>query len=59
MKLTAIFRTCYQDGIDHYSNYAETKNIPLTDEQKKLLTPNKGLGFSELILEYDEFDVKQ
>lgn len=51
MKLTAIFRACYQDGVDHWSNGAATRNIPLTAEQKKLLTPPNGMTFSELILE--------
>jgi len=53
MKLTAIFRGCGQDGIDHWSNYAETVNIPLSAEQEKLLTPRNGLTFSELILEQE------
>lgn len=57
MKLTVIFRACYQDGIDHWSNGAATRNIPLTVEQKKLLTPPKGMTFSEIILENgDETD---
>ena len=51
MKMTAIFRGCRQDGIDHWSNYAITRNIPLTDEQEKLLTPPDGMGFSEVIVE--------
>ena len=51
MKLTAIFRACYQDGVDHWSNGAATRNIPLTEEQEKLLTPPGGMTFSELILE--------
>lgn len=51
MKLTAIFRGCHQDGIEHWSNYAITKDIPLTEEQEKLLTPLDGAEFSELILE--------
>jgi hypothetical protein len=50
-KLTAIFRGCGQDGIDHYTDYAITRNIPLTEEQQKLLTPPQGMTFSELILE--------
>lgn len=50
-KLTAIFRGCGQDGIDHWSNYATTQNIPLTEEQEALLIAPKGMGFSELILE--------
>jgi hypothetical protein len=54
MKLTAIFRGCGQDGIDHWSNYAITRNIPLTEEQKKLLTPPNGFSFSELIFEQEE-----
>ena len=51
MKLTAIFRACYQDGVDHWSNGAATRNIPLTEEQEKLLTPPGSMTFSELILE--------
>ena len=54
MKLTAIFRGCYQDGENHCSDYAVTKNIPLTAEQEKLLAPSNGMTFSELILEKSE-----
>lgn len=50
-KLTAIFRGCYQDGINHYTDYAITRNIPLTDEQQKLLIAPENMTFSELILE--------
>jgi len=53
MKLTAIFRGCGQDGIDHWSDYAKTVNIPISEEQEKLLTPPEGMTFSELILEQD------
>ena len=51
MKLTAIFRGCGQDGIDHYSDYAITRNIQLSEDQKKLLTPPNNMTFSELIFE--------
>lgn len=51
MKLTAIFRACEQDGMDHWSDRAYIVDIPLTAEQKKLLTPQSGATFSELILE--------
>ena len=54
MKLTAIFRTCYQDGVNHWSDYATTKNIPLTEAQKELLTAPKGMNFSELIFEQED-----
>ena len=54
MKLTAIFRGCYQDGENHCSDYAISKNIPLTEEQEKLLAPSNGMTFSELILEKSE-----
>lgn len=54
MKLTAIFRGCGQDGIDHWSDYAITQNIPLTEDQVKLLMPPKHMNFSELILEFSE-----
>ena len=53
MKLTAIFRGCGQDGIDHYSDYAITRNIPLSKDQEQLLTPPNNMTFSELILEPD------
>lgn len=36
-KLTAIFRGCGQDGINHWSDYAVTRNIPLTEEQERML----------------------
>ena len=50
-KLTAIFRGCGQDGINHWSDYAVTRNIPLTEEQERMLTAPERMGFSELILE--------
>ena len=50
-KLTAIFRGCIQDGVNHYTDYAITRDIPLTEEQQKLLGPPRGATFSELILE--------
>ena len=53
-KLTAIFRGCGQDGINHYSNYVITRNIPLTEEQQKLLIPPQAMTFSELIVEEDK-----
>ena len=56
MKLTAIFRGCGQDGIDHWSDYAITRNIPLTEEQEKLLTSPIDMTFSELILENERND---
>jgi hypothetical protein len=51
MKLTAIFRGSAQVGENHYTDYAITRDIPLTEEQIKLLTAPKSMGFSELILE--------
>ena len=56
MKLTAIFRGCAQTGIDSWTNYAITRNIPLTEEQKLLLTPSPTMSFGELILEFYETD---
>ena len=56
MKLTAIFRGCGQDGVNHWSDYAITKNIPLSEEQKRLLKPPNGMTFSELILEEEATD---
>lgn len=50
-KLTAIFRGCAQVGETHYTDYAITRDIPLTDEQKKLLEAPKGMSYPELILE--------
>lgn len=55
LKLTAIFRGTVQDGIDHWTDYAITKDIPLTPEQEKLLAGSARESFSELILE----DVEQ
>ena len=54
MKLTAIFRGCYQDGMDHWSNYVTTKNIPLTEAQNELLTAPKGMTLSEIIIEQED-----
>lgn len=53
MKLTAIFRGCGQSGIDHWVDYAITRNIPLTEEQIKLLTAPQSMHFAELILEQE------
>lgn len=54
MKLTVIFRGCGQDGIDHWSNYAMTRIIKLTEEQEKLLIPPQGMTLSEVICEEEE-----
>jgi len=54
MKLTAIFRGCAQVGENHYTDYAITRDIPLTEEQTKLLTSPKNMEFSELILEQED-----
>jgi len=51
MKLTAIFRGCGQVGVDTWQDYAITRNIPLTEEQMKLLVAPNGMRFCELILE--------
>lgn len=59
MKLTVIFRGCYQDGVDHYSNYAITRSIKLTKEQEMLLTPPKGMTLSEVICEEEKDDAER
>ena len=54
MKLTAIFRGVGQTGQKTFVDYAITRNIPLTEEQIKLLTAPESMSFAELILEYKE-----
>jgi hypothetical protein len=54
MKLTAIFRGCGQVGMNIWQDYATTRDIPLTEEQIKLLEPPERMSFGELILEFTD-----
>jgi len=56
LKITAIFRGCAQVGENHYVDYAKTRNIPITEEMKRLLDAPKGMTFCELIVELDDND---
>ena len=56
MKLTVVFTGCEQVGIDTYADYHKTKVIEFTEEQKKLLTPPKGMVISNVIFEVEEGD---
>ncbi len=56
MKLTVVFTGCEQVGIDTFVDYHKTKVIEFTEEQKKLLTPPKGMVISNVIFEVEEGD---
>lgn len=50
IKLTIIFRTCGQTGVNHWSDGAYTRTLVLTEEQSKLFK-NCGKLFDEVICE--------
>ncbi|MDR1630071.1 MAG: hypothetical protein LBS36_07670 [Oscillospiraceae bacterium] len=53
VKLTIVFRTCGQTGINHWSDGAYTKTLKLTEEQSKLFVDGEK-RFDEIICELEE-----
>ena len=51
IKLTIIFRNTSQTGNNHYTDWATTKTIFLTEEQTKSFIDTQGKWFSEVIAE--------
>ncbi len=54
IKLTIIFRDTSQTGVNHYTDWATTKTIFLTEEQTKSFRNAKGKWFTEVIAEVEE-----
>lgn len=57
MKLTVVFTGCGQVGQDTFVDYHQTRVIEFTEEQKRLLTPPKGMCISNTIFELEEGDL--
>ena len=53
MKLTIVDTGCAQVGMDTWADYHKTQVIQLTEEQKELIKPPKGMNISSVIFEQE------